>query len=272
MNRIISFLTGADHNLLWTSDPGSKKRYEAYAIAMLFPVAIWGYLGYKISGDQVWGALITSLVVWLFDRVILMNGSNGWLKGVRVVIALSMSLIGMVIIDEQIYHQDIEQELNRQRLEANRDGDSGLYLDLEKLNAEQKEWQSRLVKSDSAFRAEINFPGRPGFGKLAASLQKQSEYCQKKLDEIDQKIAALNSQIGVFEEEAFQPGLLQRIRILWQLILSDWLKVSIAILIMILVLGLETFPILLKWGCDKTAYDIRLYIESNNFRQLRKAV
>ena len=134
---LISFITGANHDLLWSGDPGSKKRYEAYAIAMLFPIGLWAYLGFKISGNQIWVALLALIIVGMFDRAIIMMASNGWLKGIRVVIALAISIIGMIIIDEQIYHQDIEQELTKWKLEEKLNNNEGLYGEIEILKSKQ---------------------------------------------------------------------------------------------------------------------------------------
>jgi hypothetical protein len=116
--RIGCFLTGYNYQMLIRSSELSMKRVIRYTSALLIICLLWSFIGYAFSDRYLklnWyscvlgGAVMVFVAIQIERQIILSNKNNGALHIARVIIALSMALIGTVIIDQIIFKDDIDK-------------------------------------------------------------------------------------------------------------------------------------------------------------------
>jgi hypothetical protein len=117
--RFGCFLTGYNYNIIRNSSEVAAKAVKRYTAAMLIVCILWAFIGYTFSqryleasliGSIAGGALAVIIIVQIERQIILSMNPNRGLFIFRGFLALMMSLIGAVIIDQIILKQDIELE------------------------------------------------------------------------------------------------------------------------------------------------------------------
>lgn len=116
--RIGCFFTGHNYILIDTCSEASKKAVKKYLAALILVMIIWGFIGFSFSQrylglsdlGSMLGALVGIIIVVQIERQIIMAVSpNSVVKNLRILIAVIMSLIGALIVDQIIFKNDLEQ-------------------------------------------------------------------------------------------------------------------------------------------------------------------
>jgi cell division protein FtsB len=117
--RFGCFLIGYNFSIIKNCSEISVKTVKRYTSALLIICLLWAFIGFSftnryLNGDTVasiFGALIFIIIVIQIERqIILTINPTGWLYTTRGIIAVTMAIIGSVIIDQIIFQQDIELE------------------------------------------------------------------------------------------------------------------------------------------------------------------
>lgn len=116
--RICCFLTGYNFYILSNCSEVSTRKVKKYTSALLIVATVWSFVGYcfcdryiklGVTGSVI-GAAISVLVILQIERQILLaDKKNKYLKWTRFGLALLMSIVGSLIIDQIIFKDDIEK-------------------------------------------------------------------------------------------------------------------------------------------------------------------
>ena len=116
--KIGCFFTGHNFQLLESCSEASKKSVKKYMAALILVMLIWGFIGFSFTQryiglgtfGSILGGLIGILIVIQIERQIIMAVTpNNVVKSLRILIAVIMSLIGALIVDQIIFKYDLEQ-------------------------------------------------------------------------------------------------------------------------------------------------------------------
>lgn len=117
--RFGCFLTGFNYGVIRSCSELSTKRVIKYTSALLIVCLLWSFIGFGFTNRYLKGewyaCLIASLimiflVIQIERQIILSSKDNRLLYFSRLVIALSMALIGTVIIDQVLFKDDINKK------------------------------------------------------------------------------------------------------------------------------------------------------------------
>lgn len=117
--RFGCFLTGYNYNILRNCSEAAFKSVKKYTAAMLIVCILWffigftfahRYLGLSLPGCLLAGILSTVIIVQVEKQIVLSINPNKLLFIFRGCLALMMSVLGAVIIDQILFEKDIEIE------------------------------------------------------------------------------------------------------------------------------------------------------------------
>jgi hypothetical protein len=116
------FLSGYKYEIIQGCSELSAKRVKRYASAILIVCILWGFIGYAFTDRYVKsgivysiaGSIVAIVIIVQIERLIILTPKGGHLKVLiaRGIIGVSMALIGSLIIDQILFHKDIEQKKN----------------------------------------------------------------------------------------------------------------------------------------------------------------
>jgi len=116
--KFCCFLIGYNFYILSNCSEVSTQKVKKYTAALLIVSTIWAFVGFcfcntymkiGISGSII-GALISVFIIIQIERQILLSGkTNIGLKITRIGLALLMSVIGSLIVDQIIFKDDIDK-------------------------------------------------------------------------------------------------------------------------------------------------------------------
>lgn len=113
-------LTGWSSVVLSQSSEASKCQLNKYTSAMLILILIWGVTGFcfaqRYVGLPLWACCLASLlfitiVVMVERQIILTSEKTFKIIAFRVMIALTMAVIGSTIIDQTMFGKDIDKQM-----------------------------------------------------------------------------------------------------------------------------------------------------------------
>lgn len=117
--RFGCFLTGYNYNILQNCSEAAFKSVKKYTAAMLIVCILWffigfafaqRYLGLSVPGCLLAGLLSIVIIVQVEKQIVLSINPNWSLYVFRGCLAVMMSVLGAVIIDQIIFEKDIEIE------------------------------------------------------------------------------------------------------------------------------------------------------------------
>lgn len=112
-------LIGYNYSIIKNCSEISVKTVKRYTSALLIICLLWAFIGYSFTNRYLTGNTITSiigaiafvfLIIQIERQIILSINPSRWLYLTRAIIAVTMAIIGSVIIDQIIFQQDIELE------------------------------------------------------------------------------------------------------------------------------------------------------------------
>ncbi|MDR2810901.1 MAG: DUF4407 domain-containing protein [Tannerellaceae bacterium] len=114
------FLTGWNSKILSNCSESSHQQLKKYTAALLILIILWAFTGYcfadrYVAGLPWWGCAISAvlfvlIIIQIERQIILTVGHNIGMTLFRVFIAVLMSLLGSVILDQIIFANDIEKK------------------------------------------------------------------------------------------------------------------------------------------------------------------
>ncbi|RFZ84528.1 DUF4407 domain-containing protein [Mucilaginibacter terrenus] len=113
------FLTGYNFNIINVSSEVSAKAVKRYTSAMLIVCILWSFIGFVFTQrylktgfvGAIFGAIVLCVIIIQVERQIILAVKKDWkMYAFRSLIALTMAIIGSVIIDQIIFKEDIEQK------------------------------------------------------------------------------------------------------------------------------------------------------------------
>lgn len=289
------FLTGYRYDIIKVCSELSSKRVKRFTSAILIICVIWAFVGYVFTSRylktdwyfSLFGAITTTLIVVQIERIIIHSPKGRVLTASRVVLGITMALIGSVIIDQILFKEDIEKE----KLFTDQAKIDKLYAsESVELRNQIKQIDSSLVYKE-AERQKLNdeISRRPtqtyytkqvttqiNPGDTVASESKittATEQANPKisiLTSVDDQIQKLVEQKRVKEtvllnlrpsvEAKVQKniGFLDELDVLFTLLSNSHKALVVWILWIVILFSLELLVLIVKWGESETDYDARL--------------
>lgn len=274
-------ITGDDYNLLKADTPESRKKVSALASVIFIPVIIWFANGYLMVSNVLQGSFVNSIIVaiilgtliFLIEKNIIMAHSTRSIKIFRYSLGIVIALLGAVCLDEVIFKQDIDQQLfaiNKEIIALNLQQVEDTYKDdLTKAQADADSRHTTWQTSLSEAKSEAD--GTSGSGirgvhaitkvKLAAAELNKLDYqkSQNDLNLLKLKIEKEKIDRQSEVEKSLKEGaLLNRIKALFRLVLSDGFMAAIYILFTLFLFAMEFLVVFLKNAWPLTNYERRL--------------
>ncbi|MBO9728289.1 MAG: DUF4407 domain-containing protein [Chitinophaga sp.] len=119
--RFGCFLTGYNYNILRNCSEAAFKSVKKYTAAMLIVCILWFFIGFTFAhrylslggpGCTLAGILATVIIVQVEKQIVLSMHPGRVLIVFRAFLAIIMSILGAVIIDQIIFEKDINTEKN----------------------------------------------------------------------------------------------------------------------------------------------------------------
>jgi cell division protein FtsB len=117
--RFGCFLTGYNYVIVKNCSEISVKAVKRYTSALLIVCLLWAFIGFSFTNRYLTGGLFASIIgslvfiiiiIQIERQIILAVSPSNWLYLTRGIIAVTMAIIGSVILDQIIFQQDIELE------------------------------------------------------------------------------------------------------------------------------------------------------------------
>lgn len=115
------FLSGYKYELIKGCSELSAKRVKRYTSSILIICILWGFIGYTFTDRYIksgfpyalLGGVIAIIIIIQIERLIILTPIENKLPIFsRIIIGISMAIIGSLIIDQILFHKDIEQKKN----------------------------------------------------------------------------------------------------------------------------------------------------------------
>lgn len=283
MIKTACFLTGDNFTILENETPASKKKVIALAIALTVPVLIWFLNGFLLSymvlhtgvGSAILVASICAILIFATEKMILMANGNSLISFFRFFTGLVTALIGSIAIDEVVFKNDIDTEvevIKQIRIEEAKTRAENAFISEHKLLQLDSAIQNAQTNFNLAEKSAIdeadgtNGTGHKGMGVVASfknqkALQRKSDLAIliAKKDSLDKEKNTIIEKAGNITMSSFNSeGLLVRVEALFQLISRNLYMTIIYIAFTLLFLFLELLVVILKISWKKTNYENRL--------------
>lgn len=278
MLKLYCFITGDDYNTLVNDTIKSRKKVTLFAWSIVVPVIIWFFCGFllvtKILNGTLLSALITafvvSAIVFIIERSMILSNGGKAVAAFRIILAVFVSFIGALIVDEIVFEKDIDQQLAKnQRMET----ESELYaidtLWSKKISEQKAEANERYHAWDSALRRiHLELTGKagtgiPGNGPMTSVMiqnaaQYENDYINEKskLDTVTMQYGeARTSEKGRITASFNNHSVLKRMQAMFDLVKSDKLMMIVYIVFTFIFIMLECMVIVVKMSSGKTNYE-----------------
>jgi Domain of unknown function (DUF4407) len=289
------FLTGYRYDIIKVCSELSAKRVKRFTSAMLIICVIWAFVGYAFSARYLkteWylsllGAITTTLIVIQIERIIILSPKGKILATSRVILGITMALIGSVIIDQILFKEDIEKEklftdqVKIDKLYANesvelRSQISQIDSSLNYKETERQKLNDEISRKPTQTYYTRQVTTQKNLGDTVATESTMTTATQQAnpkiaiLSSVDEQILKLVEQKREKEtlllnlrptvEAKVQKniGFLDELDVLFVLLSNSTTALIVWILWIVILLGLELLVLFGKLGEGETDYDARL--------------
>lgn len=276
-------LTGENYELLAHETPASKKKVVAMAIAMLIPTLIWGLngflLSYQVLRSSFLMAVFTGLalggIIFIIEKLIIMANGNSGLTLFRICIGAIIALLGSLIIDEVVFNEDIDQQvekikgrfISQERSTAAIDYKSQVGYDslLNGIAAAQLKFDkaeaTAVSEADGTTGSENS-----GIGDITKFKDEKAAGRKSDLESLllikkghDQSLTNVIDAAAKQAEKNFNGhALMIRVKALFEIVASDGYMLVSYILFSLLMFFFEFLVVILKHAWKKTNYERRV--------------
>jgi hypothetical protein len=278
MLKFYCFITGDEYNTLVNDTLKSKKKVTLFAWSIAVPVMIWFFCGLllviKIINGTLLSALITafvvSAIVFIIERSMILSNGGKAVAAFRIILAVFVSFIGALIVDEIVFENDIDQQLAKnQRMEAEAELYAVDTMWNKKIDEQQAEVSERYYAWDSAMRRiHLELTGKagtgiPGNGPMTSVMiqnaaQYEDDYMNEraKLDTLNlQYVKTRNSEKERITASFNNHSVLKRMQAMFDLVKSNALMMAVYSVFTFIFIMLECMVIIVKWSSGKTNYE-----------------
>ena len=294
MLKIYCKIAGADYQILRTCGPESKKKIVQIGSALFIPVILWlvtGFLiSYEILGADLGGSILTSLIcgsiIFLIERQIIMSRGSSFQTVIRLVMGLCVATLGSIALDEIIFKNDIEIQVQSNKAKYVKEETEKYCLDL--ANSLQKQSDAVEVSKDK-WKSTLNDANKEADGSGGSGQKGVSSITKLKLEtagylftdynkalakltlmESEKSKATYSKQLEL-EKQFNTNSLLVRVKAMFELISADNAMLAVYLIFSLLLFVLEFIVIITKFSVDTTSYDRRvLLIEEIGKRKMDK--
>lgn len=290
------FLTGYNYQIIRDCSELAAKRVKRFTSAMLIISTLWAFVGYTFSSRYLktdWyisliGATVTVLIVIQIERIIILSPKGNKIPMIaRFIIGLGMALIGSVVIDQILFKEDIEKEkhfTDQLKIEALFKSESSeLRRQIQAVDSSirTKEAERHSLNDDISKRPVQTYYTRQKTLQKAPGDSIPSEVitttatqlANPKIDllkSVDDQIQKLIEQRRMKEAQLLDlrptvekkikanSGFLDELEVLFNLLLRSEKAMTVWILWIVILVGLESLVLLGKLGEKETDYDTRL--------------
>lgn len=288
------FITGHNYAIVKNSSEASSKAVKKYLSAILIVATLWGFIGYAFTNRylhgnalvSVIGALVMVIIVIQVERQIILSvGKNKLAFAFRVAIGIVMAIIGSVILDQVMFKEDVEKhKIENVQLKVNQI----LPLKTRELTSQinqldsaikAKEAERALILADYNKNPMISAPSVTGrfekdsssgqmveVGRVITTNSIQNPKAEL-IVQLDERIKSIQEQKAKKENEMLNArqlleddlnskvGFLDELTILFSLLLSSGIALTVWILLFFFFLSIELFVLVNKYGDTVNDYD-----------------
>jgi hypothetical protein len=281
MLKFYCFITGDDYKLLMTDTPESRKKVSALATVIFIPVIIWIATGFLMVETVLQGSLssaimvasILGVLIFLIEKNIIMAHSSRSIVIFRILLGTVTAFLGAVFLDEVIFKQDVDQQMflmNKTTIANNIQMVEDSYQ--KELNGARENANKKYIVWQAAINdAKHEADGSSGSGikgvhaitkmKLATADISKMDYekGETELKVLREKIDREKAEVQIRVANSLKEGaLLNRIKALFDLVLSDVYMAIIYFLFTSFLFAMEFLVVFLKSAWPKTNYERRL--------------
>jgi hypothetical protein len=270
----IAEFVGENGDQLRQKDVLSQQKIVNMALSLAIPVLLWLVQGALLASIVLGYSPLESfevgvgcaLIVYLVDRVILMSSTvNRSLIGARVLLALSIAVVGGICMDLAIYNGDINAKIDKMYYQQLDSLDHSLArteaLDEQKLIQTVKDKQANLDEKQRQYLTEIQVL-RPGTGPISAAIR--DELMRPAKHDLAEAENALNQYRKDRDKRKMENrklakrenGFALRLDLLHGTVFRTWFSTALFIFISLIFFMLELIVLSIKLGSQKTALDI----------------
>jgi hypothetical protein len=281
MFKFFTKITGDDYNMLINDTPASRKKVVLLANALFVPVLLWFFSVYSMAtnlfGASIIGGIFAGLTaatfIFLIDRSILMANGNRLIAGFRIVMGLCIATIGSIMVDEFIFHDDINQQFESNKeaaIKVAKDNISKSY-NYSEANAASAMAEKAVIWNNGLEDAKREADGKGGSKtrgvgkiteiKLQLAESQKTDYYQSKAENdsiLSEKAVALKKAEDKINSSYGNAMLLHRIEALFDLVFSNKVVAVIYIIFTIFIWCLEFIVILFKMNSAETNYERKI--------------
>lgn len=288
------FITGHNYAIVKNSSEASAKAVKKYLSAILIVATLWGFIGYAFTNRylhgstlvSVIGALVMVIIVIQVERQIILSiGKNKLAFAFRVAIGIVMAIIGSVILDQVMFKEDVEKhKIENVQLKVNEIlplKTRELTLQINQLDSaiKAKENERALILADYNKNPMISAPSVTGrfekdslsgkmieVGRVITTNSIQNPKAEL-IVQLDSQLKSIQEQKAKKENEMLNArqlleddlnskvGFLDELTILFSLLLSSGIALTVWILLFFFFLSIELFVLVNKYGDTVNDYD-----------------
>jgi len=298
--KLFCLLIGYNYLIVNTSSEACKITIKKYLSALIINFLVWGIIGYgfakrylhfELVGSIIAGAVMIVIVLQV-DRLIILSIGKNWMAPLfRILIAVVMSMIGSMLIDQLIFSEDIEiqriktihNDLNRlltgrtNELVCQLDKiDSALYIkNMERTRLIDEITHKPFVQSSRSERKHLvmQYIDPNGIVRDTIIIRADNTLTDipnpkiKLLPGIEDEIKSLNTEKSdntnkinnirqkLEEEVISKTGFLEEFQVLSSILFSSWITLTVWLMFFILFLFIELFVLIIKYFEFVNDYD-----------------
>ncbi len=293
-------LIGYNYDIIRNSSEASAKNVRKLSSAVLLVSLIWAFIGFQFSsryigndwvGSLLVGFILVFVVIQIERQIILSVGKNTSAKVFRTILAIVMSIVGSVIIDQMLFIEDVEKEKIRTIQQEVNDilpsktfqieseiGDIDSLLRIKEMErigvineissrpfikgtkSERKSHKVQILdkngqlKDTLEYRTDLTITDvtNPS-AELLPALEKQIEYLREQM--LSKQNAMLSMRNDLELELKSKTGLLDEINILMGILLKKPIALIIWICLFIVFISIELLVLVSKSFDSQNDYD-----------------
>jgi hypothetical protein len=296
------FLTGHNYRIVKGSSEAATKRVKKYTSALLIICILWAFIGFAFADRylkaggllSVMSSIVMILLVIQIERQIILSTGRSKAPAVfRVIIAIAMSLIGSVIIDQILFKEDIEQEkifsIEEKVNEMLPSKSKELKRQIGEIDSTitEKERERRMLVSDiertpfiKVYNTAIERTNGAKHDSLNTEkiirtstqiqnpkmaflepLDNQIKSLRTEKQSKDERLLGLRTQLE--EDLKRNTGFLDELTVLMSIFSKSTVALFVWLIWIVFLLGLELFILVSKFSDTETDYDVMIRQQTN---------
>lgn len=278
---------GWNYNTLQQCGEASHRMLKIYTCAISIIMILWFAIGFVFSEryigvtfiiGKLFAGIVFALIVFFIERIIILHSGGKGIYAFRLLLAVSMAILGAFIFDQMIFRNDLEDAIRteeraklknetEERIAKIKSDRQELKLDNDRLNKEIND--EPIVKStykepinvgvDSTGLAIYKYVVRTVTGPNPLIPQRDAN--NKQIMAYDSVIVALtNLDFDFLVDERIKnkkTGFLEELKASLRVIGESWISIVFYCILFVVLLCLELFVVSLKlFKSRKCEYDL----------------